>query len=409
MSCLSPLTFDHVPVPIAHVSLGGRILRVNAPFAEAAAMQPQDLINRPAESLFVPELAADEARTLRSVIKGDLGEAQFRKTLRRGDGTLVPHDIRYSAVRDLGGWAHCALIVLNGSDSGDGDRDRLAKVVSGLTGEAFFRALIVEMTAALGTDFGFIAELIPGSPKVSRVVAACDRGQIIPNFEYSLPGTPCEALAEYGVCSFPAGVHRLFPRDAALQELGMEAYVGIRLENSRKQPFGLMVTLHRAPLDNAEGVLALMRGFAPRVAAELERIQIEQELRRSERYLSEAQRIAHLGNWVWEPEEDRLLGSEEAYRICGLGGPPRAVPSAEFFRMIHPEDLERVRDAFATSIREIAPLEVECRIGPADGPWRIVELRGEIAFTLGSRVGRMRGTLQDVTDREQATEQLRKL
>ncbi len=400
-----------MPLAIAHVSLQGAILRVNAPFAELAGIPDRDLINMPATSLFAPGLSADEARALRLVIKGDLAETELRKTLRRRGGMDLPVAIRYSVVRDVRGRAHCATIMVDPPvDPGEReDLDRIAKVVSADTGESFFRSLLVELTDVLGTDFAFIGELIEGPVKAARTVAACDRGQIIPNFEYPLAGTPCDALLEYGICSFPAGVGRIFPNADDLQALSMEAYFGIRLQNSRQKPFGMIVVLHREPLANVERVLALLRNFAPRVSAELERLQVEQELRRSERYLSEAQRIAHLGNWVWAPEEDRLLGSEEAYRICGLGGPPRAIASGEFFRIIHPDDRDAVRDAFARSVRDVVPLEMEVRVGPAEGPFRIVELRGELSFTPGRKPGRMRGTLQDVTDRELATEELRKL
>jgi PAS domain S-box-containing protein len=67
-----------------------------------------------------------------------------------------------------------------------------------------------------------------------------------------------------------------------------------------------------------------------------------------------------------------------------------------------------VRQAFDAALRAVAPLEIEFRVGAGDAP-RVVELRGEFSLTLGRRVGRMHGTLQDVTDRERATEELRKL
>ncbi|HEY0593372.1 MAG TPA: PAS domain S-box protein, partial [Thermoanaerobaculia bacterium] len=56
-----------------------------------------------------------------------------------------------------------------------------------------------------------------------------------------------------------------------------------------------------------------------------------------------------------------------------------------------------------------APLDIVFRVGPADGSARTVELRGELAFPSSPSGKRMCGTLQDVTDRESATEELRKL
>jgi PAS domain S-box-containing protein len=411
MNCLSPGTFDLVPVAIAHVSLEGAILRVNKAFAELTGISERNLINTAADSLFAPRLTLTESRAIRNVIKGEIAETQMVKTFRRGDGMTLPVDVRYSAVRDTAGRAHCATIMLDPPPDAAAreNLERIARVLSADTGEPFFRALLIELTQALGIDVAFIAEIVDTRGKRSRTVAACDRGQIIPNFDYLLGGTPADALLQYGVCSFPADVRKSFPNDADLQALEVEGYVGIRLESTRHEPLGLIVMLHRQPLTNSDQVQAMLRIFAPRVSAELERLRTEQELGRSERYLSEAQRIGHIGNWVWEPGENRIVGSEEAFRICGAGGHQRAVPTGEFFETVHPEDRREVREAFDRSLREGAPVELRFRVAPPNEPVRYVELRGELEPSLGARVARMHGTLQDVTEREIATEALRKL
>lgn len=411
MSCLSPATFDHVPLAVAHVSLQGAILRVNRCFAEITGVAERDLINQSAAALLTPEVTEDEARALREVVKGELGEFEMRKTLRRGDGAHLPVAVRYSALRDMEGRARCGMIIVDppGEHGAREELERIARVVSADTGEVFFRNLLTELTRALGTDVAFIAELVEAPARLLRTIAAYDRGQMVPNFGWAVAGSPCDAILEYGHCVFPSAVRQLFPHSENLQALEMEAYVGVRLQGSRQQPIGVLAVLHRQPLASGDRAETMLRIFAPRVTAELERLRAEQELRRSEAYLSEAQRIAHLGNWVWEPEEDTLLGSEETYRICGLGGPPRVLPSREFFNIVHADDREAVRAAFARAAQDLAPLEMAFRIVTPDGTVRMLELRGEFAFALGRRVGRMRGTLQDVTEREMATEDLRKL
>lgn len=411
MNCLSPGTFDLVPVAIAHVSLKGAILRVNKAFAELTGVAERNLINTPADSLFAPRLTLSEARAIRNVIKGEIAEAQMVKTYRRSDGMTLPVDVRYSAVRDTVGRAHCATIMLDPPpDAATRENlERIARVLSADTGESFFRALLIELTQALGTDVAFIAEIVDARVKRTRTVAACDRGQIIPNFDYLLEGTPGDALLQYGVCSFPAGVRRMFPGDADLQALEVEAYVGIRLESTRREPLGLIVMLHREPLANSDQVQGMLKIFAPRVSAELERLRTEQELGRSERYLSEAQRIGHIGNWIWEPAENRIVGSEEAFHICGAVGHQRAVSTSEFFRTVHPDDRREVSEAFDRSLREGTTIELRFRVAPPNEPLRFVELRGELEHSLGARVTRMHGTLQDVTEREMATETMRKL
>lgn len=413
MSCLSPLTFDAVPFPIAHVSLDGVVRRANRAFAALAGRAERDLMSVPVESLFTPALTPDEARALRDVVRGETAEAELRKCVLRADAPPLPITLRYTVLRSVDGRAHCGVVMLDPPDEPGRreDLDRVAKVVSGETGEPFFRSLLVEMTTALGTDFAFIAELDQGDPpSVSRTVAAIDRGQAISNFEYRLAGTPCEQLVEGGMCAFPSGVQAIFPEDEGLRRLGIEAYVGVRLHNSRQKAFGLVVMLDRKPLADVGRVQSMLRIFAPRVAAELERIQVEQELRRSERYLSEAQRIAHLGNWIYDPDDDRIFASEEAVRICGLGQAPRAIAARDFFRVVHADDRAEVRHVLGRAARDGRSVEIAFHVGEAAGdPLRVVELRAEPVVPADRDRRRMCGTIQDVTDRQSATEELRKL
>src|SRR5208337_5053900 len=76
-----------------------------------------------------------------------------------------------------------------------------------------------------------------------------------------------------------------------------------------------------------------------------ERKRAEEALRRSQAYLAEGQRLAHMGSWAWNPATlQSLYWSDEMCRIFGFN-PRDGVPSAEtFWQRIHPEDLDRSRE-----------------------------------------------------------------
>src|SRR3954452_15402302 len=84
-----------------------------------------------------------------------------------------------------------------------------------------------------------------------------------------------------------------------------------------------------------------------------ERKHAEQILRRSEAYLSEAQRLSHTGSWASDPAIGKhTYWSEEVFRITGFDpaeGPPRF---EEFERRVHPNDRAGTKDRFRTAIRE---------------------------------------------------------
>src|SRR5690606_26625887 len=62
-----------------------------------------------------------------------------------------------------------------------------------------------------------------------------------------------------------------------------------------------------------------------------------------EALLLEAERVAHVGTWVWDIGADRVFWSDELYRLLGYD-PDTVVASAErFFARVHPDDLERVK------------------------------------------------------------------
>ncbi len=122
-------------------------------------------------------------------------------------------------------------------------------------------------------------------------------------------------------------------------------------------------------------------------------------LRRSETRLEEAQRIARLGNWVWEIPDNRITWSDEVYRIFGFE-PRSFVPTYEdFLECVHPDDRDRVDQDVRASLDNQAPYSVEHRIKRPDGKERFVHEEGEITYDETDRPIRMVGTVQDITER----------
>ena len=123
--------------------------------------------------------------------------------------------------------------------------------------------------------------LQPGGKRI-RTLAVHGSGGEIPAFEYDLSGTPCEGVVEKRVCSYAEGVHRLFPTDTQLVEMGAEGYVGAPLVGSNGRCLGLICAITRQPLANPRLAEAVLQIFAERAAAELERQEHEEALARAE-------------------------------------------------------------------------------------------------------------------------------
>jgi hypothetical protein len=131
------------------------------------------------------------------------------------------------------------------------------------------------------------------------------------------------------------------------------------------------------------------------------------ELRRSEAYLREAQRIAQVGYWERDLETDRITWSDQTYLIFGLPLQERAIDFAAVQKLTHPEDQQMVAQAVSEALRGDARYEMEYRVVQPGGEVRIVHSQGDVTRDELGRPRRMFGTIQDITERRRSEDELR--
>lgn len=133
------------------------------------------------------------------------------------------------------------------------------------------------------------------------------------------------------------------------------------------------------------------------------------ELQRHRRQLREAQRVAQIGSWELDIVNQHLHWSEELYRIFAID--PAAGPGdyQRFLQMVHPDDRERVDQAYRQAFRNRQPYEVEHRLIVAGGGSRQIRERGETIYDENGRPLRTIGTAQDITDLRRMESQMQLL
>jgi len=132
------------------------------------------------------------------------------------------------------------------------------------------------------------------------------------------------------------------------------------------------------------------------------RIEIEEQLHKSQRQLAEAQKIAHIGSWEWDSFANKVVGSDEINRIFG-----QQVSSYDsFLELVHPDDREKVNYALQETITHQSPYNVHYRIIHPDGITRIIHAQGAAITDEADMTVRMIGTAQDVTERKEMEEKL---
>jgi hypothetical protein len=132
-------------------------------------------------------------------------------------------------------------------------------------------------------------------------------------------------------------------------------------------------------------------------------------LKASETDLRNAQRLAGIGSWTWNLRTDRHTWSEEVYRIYGRDPslPPAIYPEVqEYFT---PDSWARLAAAVETGLAKGTPYECDAEIVRPDGTRGWITARGEATHDAGGAVVELHGTVQDITERQQAAEALREL
>lgn len=146
------------------------------------------------------------------------------------------------------------------------------------------------------------------------------------------------------------------------------------------------------------------------VAQDITDMKLYQEaLEKSRESLSNAQRIAHVGNWDWDIAGDGLHWSDEIYRIFGMDKDRFDATYEAFLERVHPEDREFVAGSVNEALYEGNPYSIDHRIVLPDGTEKVVHEEGEVVFDASGKPVSMSGTVQDITERKETEEEVRRL
>ncbi|MBU1978994.1 MAG: PAS domain S-box protein [Gammaproteobacteria bacterium] len=118
--------------------------------------------------------------------------------------------------------------------------------------------------------------------------------------------------------------------------------------------------------------------------------------------LNEAQYIAQLGNWELDLQKDKLIWSDEIFRLFEIDRNQFGATYAAFLNAIHPDDRDLVNQAYTHSLETRMPYEITHRLRMSDGRIKWVHERCESNFDTEGKPLRSIGTVQDITGRMQS-------
>src|SRR5467141_2651037 len=193
--------------------------------------------------------------------------------------------------------------------------------------------------------------------------------------------------------------------------LGLQDGVGVLVAGSRRADFPTdieLLLLRVAANQAAIGLQEARRsGDQKRVAEALEgRVAertsqltaVNEELRRSQAYLAEAQRLTRTGSWAWNVATRQSVWSEETFRIFQYDR--TTIPTVELIlQRVHPDDAALVRETMERASQDGKDFEHEYRLLVPDGSIKRVHV---VAHAITDESGRVEfiGAVMDVTERK---------
>lgn len=128
----------------------------------------------------------------------------------------------------------------------------------------------------------------------------------------------------------------------------------------------------------------------------------------SKERLTNAQRIARVGDWDWDIAKGESYWSEEVFRIFGLPCGKTGLSHDEFLKRLHPGDREPVNRAIRDALTGM-PYSMDFRVMLPDGSERVVHSEAEVTLNEKGMAVRMAGTNQDITERKRAEQEILRL
>ena len=285
------------------------------------------------------------------------------------------------------------------------------------TGENFFPALAQHIAEALQVSYALVTELVDGN---LQALAFCAHGALQPTFSYHPARTPCERTLQDGQFYCGCFIQQLFPDDLDLVEMAAYSYLGIALRDVNGTAIGNLCVLDQQTIQDPERAEQILRVFAARAAAEIERQRTSRALQQlnqtleqrvEQRTLEVQEREAQLQDFFDSANDliqmvslanGRFEYVNRAWREV-LGYSEAEIADLTLFDLVHPDYHQHCHEMLAEMQAGRLPLVEQIELKFLSRQQQEVILEGSLncRFVDGQAVA-TRAIFRDITTRKQA-------
>ncbi len=274
--------FRSSPVALTLVSASsGIFVDVNDAFLKNTGYGPDEVIGKTSEQLGIFADGDEQKQMISSICEQrSVHDIEIKCRIKTGE---IRNCLFSSSLIHMGG-KHYVLSTIEDITVRKATEYAFQTMVKSMvetTGLNSLQKITENVSSWLGADCVMVGEILPEG-KTVRVLSMILDGKNIPDFSYTLKGTPCDNVAEKGFCLYSDNIITLFPESKDLVELNIRGYIGTPLQNSAGQAIGILCALFRSPVNSPPAVQEIMKIIAVKAAAEIERMQMMSALHESE-------------------------------------------------------------------------------------------------------------------------------
>ncbi len=268
---------DHAGDEIFWADKSGRFVYVNENGARSLGYSAKELLGMSVFDVDVDHAAKSWSGMLNQLAA--TGPITIETRHRTRAGSLVPKEILINLVNTSDG----LLVFGSGRDISERKRHEavlrsLLDETAAVTGQEFFHALAGQLVSLLAVPAALVGEHLDTDPPQVRPLALAQDGGLLDEHDFPLEHSPGRDIPPDGHLLIPEGTHTRYPDNPYLRRMGIEGYLAVPLLNTEGEKIGHLSIMSRRTMRADPTLVATMRLFAQRAAAELLRLRAERDM-----------------------------------------------------------------------------------------------------------------------------------